>query len=164
LQLHVFQSELGWMAALGREGSLVQLVIGCESPVAAVARLDARWTNAAEEARWCASLARRLQAYAAGSTVSFDDVPVEIQDRTSFQVRVLECCRNIGRGQTISYGELARLAGRPGAARAVGNVMAGNRCPLVIPCHRVVHADGRIGRFSAPQGARLKRRLLELEC
>jgi len=162
-QLHAFETELGWMAALGRDGKLVQLMIGCDSPAEAIGRLNADWLAAAKESRWCTSLVKQLRAYAAGSVVSFADVAVENRDRTPFQIRVLECCRKIAWGGTLSYGELASLAGRNGAARAVGNVMAGNRCPLVIPCHRVVHGDGRIGRFSAPQGAPMKRRLLALE-
>lgn len=161
--LHVFETELGWIAALGRDGALVQLSIGCDTPAAAVERLNPDWAADAVSARWCVELERRLCAYAAGKPVDFADVAVLDEDRTPFQRRVLDCCRRIAYGQTLSYGELARRAGRPGAARAVGNTMASNRLPLVIPCHRVVHADGRIGHFSAPQGSRMKRRLLDLE-
>ena len=64
---------------------------------------------------------------------------------------------------TRSYGEVAAAAGSPGAARAVGQVMAANRTPLIVPCHRVLAAGGKIGGFSAPQGLALKRRLLALE-
>ena len=67
------------------------------------------------------------------------------------------------RGETVSYAELAGRAGSPNAARAVGGVMAGNRVPLLVPCHRVVGAGGRLGGFSAPTGVELKKRLLALE-
>lgn len=163
LALHVFRTDLGWTAALGRDELLVQLSFGCDSPAAAVARLNAARVAEADVAPWCAELEQRLRDYAAGKPTSFLDVLVHDEDRTPFQRRVLECCRAIPYGQTLSYGELARRAGRPGAARAVGNTMATNRCPLVIPCHRVVHADGRVGHFSAPEGGRMKLRLLELE-
>jgi len=63
----------------------------------------------------------------------------------------------------LTYGQLATRAGSPRSARAVGNVMASNRVPLIIPCHRVVAAGGALGGFSAPHGTRLKRRLLKLE-
>jgi methylated-DNA-[protein]-cysteine S-methyltransferase len=63
----------------------------------------------------------------------------------------------------LTYGELAAKAGYPGAARAVGNCMAANRIPLLIPCHRVVCAGGRLGSYSAPGGTVTKRRLLALE-
>jgi methylated-DNA-[protein]-cysteine S-methyltransferase len=72
-------------------------------------------------------------------------------------------CRAIAYGQTRSYGDLAVESGSPGAARAVGNTMATNRYPLVVPCHRVINADGSIGQFGAPEGSRMKARLLEME-
>jgi methylated-DNA-[protein]-cysteine S-methyltransferase len=66
-------------------------------------------------------------------------------------------------GEVVTYGEVAEEAGSPGAARAVGNVMACNRVPIVIPCHRVVASGGKWGGFSAPQGVDLKRRMLDVE-
>jgi methylated-DNA-[protein]-cysteine S-methyltransferase len=71
--------------------------------------------------------------------------------------------RRIRFGQTHSYGELASLVGSPRAARAVGSVMAKNRTPLVVPCHRVLASRGAIGGFSAMDGVHMKRRLLDLE-
>ena len=72
-------------------------------------------------------------------------------------------CRKIPYGKTLSYGQLAAKAGRPGAARAVGNHMAGNRTPIIVPCHRVLPSGGGLGGFSAAGGVALKRRLLEME-
>ena len=80
-----------------------------------------------------------------------------------FQRRVLNQCRRVPCGATISYARLAAKAGYPGAARAVGNCMAGNPIPLIVPCHRVVCSDGRLGAYSAPGGTAMKRRLLALE-
>ena len=105
----------------------------------------------------------RLQRYAAGVPVEFCDLPVDPGISTEFQARVLKACREIPYGQTITYGELAAMARHPGAARAVGNCMAGNRVPLIIPCHRVVRAGGEIGRYSAAEGSATKRRLLAME-
>lgn len=82
---------------------------------------------------------------------------------TEFQKSILRACRSIGYGKTLSYGELAKRAGYPGAARAVGSVMARNRHPLIMPCHRVVAAGNRIGGFSSCSGTELKRAMLELE-
>ncbi|MEX1224432.1 MAG: MGMT family protein, partial [Pirellulales bacterium] len=72
-------------------------------------------------------------------------------------------CRRIPIGQTMSYAELAAVAGSPGAARAVGNIMAGNRVPIIVPCHRVVGSGGSLGGYSSSGGLRTKRRLLSLE-
>lgn len=92
------------------------------------------------------------------------DVPLDLRGVPPFRQAVLEALRDVPPGQVVTYGELAELAGRPGAARAVGTAMAANPLALVIPCHRVVRAGGRLGGFGGGAGATaLKRRLLALE-
>jgi methylated-DNA-[protein]-cysteine S-methyltransferase len=180
-ELQIFETDLGWMVGIsqispGDGPRLAQLVIGAETADVAFERIQRavqtvpelnemldREEPSRKPSAWWTALRRRLRDYAAGKDVHFDDIAVDLGPVTPFQSRVLACCRNIRRGATISYAELAKAAGRPGAARAVGNVMARNRCPLVIPCHRVLHAGGGLGGFSAPQGLTLKRRLLNLE-
>lgn len=81
--------------------------------------------------------------------------------RTSFAERVRDAVRQIPRGETRSYGEVARAIGYPGAARAVGTVMKNNHDPSV-PCHRVIRASGKLGGFNRG-GVRAKKRLLEKE-
>jgi methylated-DNA-[protein]-cysteine S-methyltransferase len=95
--------------------------------------------------------------------VTFDDVPVNLADLSPFQSKIVRACRKIGRGRMRTYGDLAAAAGSPGAARAAGSVMAKNRLPIIIPCHRVVGSGGSLGGFSAPTGLDLKRRMLALE-
>jgi methylated-DNA-[protein]-cysteine S-methyltransferase len=106
-------------------------------------------------------VAERFSAYFAGAADSFDDVELDLDDGTSFQRKLVAALRSIPYGETVTYGELAALAGSPRAARAAGTFCAGNRFPLVIPCHRVVAADG-LGGFGS-LGVEYKRRLLELE-
>ena len=89
-------------------------------------------------------------------------LPVDFRSVTPFQQEVLEETAAIPRGQTRSYGWLAERTGRPGAARAVGQTMARNPVPLVIPCHRVVRSDGRIGAYGLG-GPGHKRTLLRIE-
>src|SRR4029453_16481188 len=105
----------------------------------------------------------RLQSYAAGNDERFDDVPLDLSHLSAFQTRVVRACRSISRGRVRSYSDLAAAAGSSGAARAVGSVMAKNRFPIIIPCHRVVGAAGSLGGFSARDGVNTKRRMLELE-
>jgi methylated-DNA-[protein]-cysteine S-methyltransferase len=109
------------------------------------------------------SFMERMQAVAAGEVDDLRDIDVDLDDRTEFQRAVLQVCRRIPRGSVRSYAELARQAGHTGSARAVGNVMATNRLPLIIPCHRVVGSGGKLGGFSAPQGLAMKVRLLDME-
>jgi methylated-DNA-[protein]-cysteine S-methyltransferase len=88
---------------------------------------------------------------------------LDLTELTDFQRRVSLACRQIAWGNTCTYGELATRIGSPRAARAVGSVMARNRLPIVIPCHRVLGTAGRLGGYSAPGGLDTKRRLLQLE-
>ena len=106
-------------------------------------------------------LAERFRAYFAGERASFDDVQLDLESCTPFQRAVTEKLRAVPYGEAVTYGELAALAGYPGAQRAVGTFCARNRFPLVVPCHRVVAAGG-LGPYGA-LGTSYKRRLLELE-
>jgi methylated-DNA-[protein]-cysteine S-methyltransferase len=106
-------------------------------------------------------LADRFAAYFAGERPTFEDVELDLDDGTSFHRELVTAARSVPYGETVTYGELAALAGSPNAARAAGTFCACNRFPLVIPCHRVVAADG-IGGYG-PLGVEYKRRLLELE-
>lgn len=103
----------------------------------------------------------RLRRFFAGEAVTFDDVRIELEGCTPFQHALAEVLRNVPRGEVVTYGELAALAGRPGAARAAGTFCAQNRFAVFVPCHRVVAAGG-IGGYGE-LGVEYKRRLLALE-
>ena len=105
----------------------------------------------------------RLQRLLHGDDVDVSDVRLDLEGVPQFDQAVYAVARAVPRGVTVTYGELARRAGAPGAAQAVGQVMGNNRFPLVVPCHRVVAAGGRNGGFSAPGGVDTKLRLLALE-
>jgi O-6-methylguanine DNA methyltransferase len=106
-------------------------------------------------------LAGRLAAFFRGEPDDFADVELDLSELTDFGRALAQALRGIPRGEVVSYGELAALAGRPGAARAAGSFCAENRYPIMIPCHRVVSAGGLGGYGSL--GAEYKRRLLALE-
>ena len=103
--------------------------------------------------------ARRLRAYFSGTDSRFD-LPLELSC-AGFSERVLRACAAIPWGETRSYGQLAAEAGSPGGARAAGQALGRNPLPVLIPCHRVISADGTVGGFSS--GLTLKRRLLQHE-
>ncbi|MEX0825004.1 MAG: methylated-DNA--[protein]-cysteine S-methyltransferase [Pirellulaceae bacterium] len=106
---------------------------------------------------------RLLQEFFAGSPDGLRHVRVDSSGWTSFFTDVYHACREIPAGETRRYAELAEAVGRPRAVRAVGQAMARNRVPLVIPCHRVVGSDGRLRGFSAPGGLKTKQTLLDRE-
>jgi methylated-DNA-[protein]-cysteine S-methyltransferase len=116
-----------------------------------------------EEPSWLQNLVDDLQRFADGEPVDFRNVPISEAHLSRFGRRVTAACRAICWGQVTTYGALAAKCGSPAAARAVGSVMAKNRFPLVVPCHRVLGAGGALGGYSAPDGLKMKRRLLAME-
>jgi methylated-DNA-[protein]-cysteine S-methyltransferase len=98
-----------------------------------------------------------------GERPDLRDVALDERPLDDFRRRVYAATRAIGPGQTATYGEIARAIGAPGAARAVGAALGQNPYPIVVPCHRVLAADGSLHGFSAPGGIRTKRRMLEIE-
>ncbi|MBI5955895.1 MAG: methylated-DNA--[protein]-cysteine S-methyltransferase [Chloroflexi bacterium] len=105
-------------------------------------------------------LPQRLRRYALGHKVEFAD-ELDLSCGTDFQRSTWQAIRAVPYGETRSYAWVARQIGRPGAARAVGQAMRANPIAIILPCHRVVASDGKLGGFSA--GLDLKARLLALE-
>jgi methylated-DNA-[protein]-cysteine S-methyltransferase len=161
--LLVFPTSLGWTAAILCGPTLRRLSFGHPNANDAARALDAHASAARRPSVLQRRLIARIERYAAGHAVAFGDVAVDLGPLTEFQSRVYGLCRQIPYGDTLTYGQLASLAGSPGAARAVGNCMAANPIPLVVPCHRVVGSQGSLGGYSGPGGTSLKRTLLDLE-
>ncbi|MEX2188837.1 MAG: methylated-DNA--[protein]-cysteine S-methyltransferase [Pirellulales bacterium] len=170
----VFDSDLGWIAVAAGGHRLVGVTFGHACQADAVAALESQGYIDAAAARssapsvdsedgWLADLRERFKSFAAGEFEDFRDVTIDVSHLTPFERSVVQACRAIPYGETKSYGELATKVGRDGAARAVGRVMATNRFPLVVPCHRVLAAGGGLGGYSAPQGLSMKRKLLAME-
>ncbi|KAA0239558.1 methylated-DNA--[protein]-cysteine S-methyltransferase [bacterium] len=127
---------------------------------AALAELRAFGAEPADDPR-APEITRLLQEYAAGQPVSLDHYPVDLPPGGGFQRRVWLALREIPRGETRSYGWMARRLDQPGAARAVGAAAGANPIPLWLPCHRLVAGDGSLHGFGG--GLAMKQALLELE-
>ena len=159
----VFPSDLGWILVAWREEQLTQISFGHASPAEAAKRAECEPIETARAPKWVAKLIEKIKKFAAGREVDWGNLPLAWEKRTEFQRKVQEACQQIPRGEVWSYGELAAAVGAPGAARAVGSVMRTNRFPLIIPCHRVVAAGGKLGGFSCPSGVEMKQKLLAAE-
>jgi len=170
-----FSTALNWMAIAWDDDALRGIVFGYASQRQAelalarslgTPRQFCHFLSASQldgAASWVCELVDDLQRYAEGDPVDFSDVPLALDHLTPFARRIVAACRRIDWGRVSSYGELATKCGSPGAARAVGSVMAKNRYPLVVPCHRVLASGGGLGGYSAPDGLQMKRRLLTME-
>ena len=107
-----------------------------------------------------ARIVHQLRAYFAGERRAFD-LEIDLRGLTPFQRSVLRAAAEVPAGQVVSYGEIARRIGRPGGSRAVGQALGRNPVPIVIPCHRVIAAGGRLGGYGG--GLAIKRKLLRIE-
>ena len=110
-----------------------------------------------------AKTAHLLERFFSGERIDFRTVPVVLDGLPPFHHKVLNATRKLLYGDISTYGRIADECGSPLAARAVGGALAANPVPVIIPCHRVVAADGRLTGFSAPGGKDTKWKLLEME-
>ena len=169
LEFLIFETEFGWLALTWSAIGLRRLIF--PQPTEALARTQVlKRTPQANESvlshapLWIRRLTRDLQTHLReGAPVQLSEVNFDLSEVPPFHFKVYEEAVKISRGETVSYGELARRAGSPKAARAVGQAMARNPLPLLIPCHRVLAEGGKLGGFTAPGGTITKTRLLNLE-
>jgi methylated-DNA-[protein]-cysteine S-methyltransferase len=154
-------AAIGWNGA-GVTGLRLPAPNAHEAERALLRRLpDAMRTEPPVEVRAVIDAAIR---YFSGERVDFSDVPIDMGKQDPFFARVYDRVRNLGWGETTTYGAIAQMLGAgPEYARDVGQAMAQNPIPLIVPCHRVTAAGGKIGGFSAPGGSMSKARMLELE-
>ena len=157
-----FSTEIGWMAIVGHNNLVRSISIGHASATAAKKAMK-QTSGSLKEFDWSPDLREALEDYARGKRVHFDQFDLQLPDRTPFRDKVLAATRQLAYGQTSTYGDLARQVGHPRAARAVGTVMSTNRFPILIPCHRVLAAGGKLGGYTSPAGTDLKQLLLDME-
>lgn len=165
-QYQLFETAAG-VAAIGWKGTGITAFRLPAPAVSETERSILRRLPGATRAEPPAGITAVVEAairYFDGERIEFFEVPVDPGDHSPFFARVYDHVRTLGWGETTTYGAVARaLDAGPELARAVGQAMAANPVPLIIPCHRVLAAGGRIGGFSAPGGALSKARMLELE-
>ena len=163
---HIFQTARGFCAIAWSADGVTRFQLPADSAEAAARLLARRAPGAApgEPAGAVAAAVAEAERHFLGERTDFSGVPLDLGETGAFFARIYEALRRVGWGRTTTYGALAKEVGAPPeAARDVGEAMARNPAPLIIPCHRVLAAGGRIGGFSAPGGAATKIRMLELE-
>jgi len=161
----LFDTPIGTCSLVWRDGSITGLRLPEESAATTRARIKRRWPGAEEQTPPPAMQAviDRVLVLLAGEPVDLSDVPLDFGDAPDFHKRIYEVARTIPPGQTMTYGEIARRLGVPQEAREVGQAMGKNPVAIIMPCHRVLGADGKMGGFSATGGVAIKRRILEIE-
>jgi len=159
----IFRTKWGHFGLVGTECELLRACMPLSQREQVRFHLLRNLHPARYDKNFFKTVQEQIIAYFDGQCINFSkDIPVTLYV-DFFTKEVLDRCRDIRFGQTISYLGLAKKLGRPIAFRAVGAALAKNPVPLIIPCHRVIRSDGKVGGFSGPGGSKLKAKLLKHE-
>ena len=162
---HLFDTAFGTAAIAWSEAGLTRVQLPEATRAETEARMRPRDIEAARSAVPASArdAAGALRRYLAGEGAPLAALRLDESIVTAFEAAIYRLLRAVPRGATVTYGDLARMVGQPGAARAVGMAMGRNPWPVIVPCHRVLASGRKLGGFSAPGGTATKARLLALE-
>lgn len=161
MRYRLFDTDLGAMAVGWTDAGVARVLLPGDDVPAMRERLER--ASGVEDSEGQAELVARVIAYAAGANDNFADVVLDLSGVPETNRRIYERIRQLGWGETTTYGAIARWLGDVALSRAVGAAMGANPIPLIVPCHRVLAADGRTGGFSSPRGVQAKMEMLALE-
>lgn len=161
----LFETAIGWCGVAWSAAGIAGLVLPESDPEKTRALLARRHPGARQGPPPPAveSALDAIRALLRGEPRSLDTIVLDLSDISPFYRRVYDAARSIRPGATLSYGDIAVRIGSPGSARAVGQALGKNPFPIVVPCHRVLGANGKTGGFSAYGGTATKLRLLSIE-
>jgi len=160
LRYITFNTDVGWLGILGSAKGLLRTTLPQHSAEEALQRLGDGVNQAVWSPRQFEDLVERFKIYFSGHRVAFPD-ELDLSRATPFQRMVWEVTRLITYGETRSYAWVAEQISKPEAVRAVGQALGKNPLPIIIPCHRVITSDGKLGGFS--EGLEMKRFLIHME-
>ena len=161
----IFDTAIGTCALVWGERGLVGVLLPDGNPARMRASVQRRFAGAAL-APATSAVQHAIDGIVAlfhGEKRDLREIELDFDGLPEFNRRVYELARTIPPGSTMTYGEMARRLNAPGTARVVGQALGQNPWPIIVPCHRVLAADGGMGGFSAPGGVSTKRQMLEIE-
>jgi len=157
----IFETCLGWMAVVWSQFGLRKVILPHDSKSSVLMEISRAGYRAKEGGNFeSQEVARNIMDYLSGKEVEFH-CRLDFQEASDFQQRVWSLVRDIPWGEVRSYSWVAAMLGLPDSVKAVGQALARNPFPIVVPCHRVIRKDGNLGGYSG--GVELKGRLLRLE-
>ena len=159
----LFKTPIGWCGVVGTQNGLRRIFIGYIKHHQLIKHMKEEFGNTATKVPSTGELIEKISIYCSGEKISFNRYKMDWSSLTPFQHKVLKEVMKIPYGTVTTYGNLAQKIGCPDGFRAVGNALAKNPFPLLVPCHRIMRSDGKIGGFSAGGGKKLKEKLLRME-
>ncbi len=158
----IFQTDWGVVGIVGHNNRITSLFLPQANSRTIINKIARLYPGSVNIQNFLPCLQAQIKAYFQGKSFDFTFKP-DLQNLSEFTIEVLDTCRSIPPGQTLTYGQLAQKINRPNAARAVGNALAANPLPLIIPCHRVTAAHGKLGGYSGTGGTKIKQSLINHE-
>ncbi len=158
----IFKTSLGWCGIIYGKYGLIKIYLPGMKKEKLKKNIHSYNKSIVEHTGRIQILVRHICSYFKGKNVRLN-LPVDMKTMTEFEKKVYKQAMKVPFGKVKSYKWLAEKAGVPNGARAVGNALSKNPVPLIIPCHRVIKSDGRLGGFSAPGGILIKRKMLSIE-
>jgi methylated-DNA-[protein]-cysteine S-methyltransferase len=159
----IFKARPGYFGFCSTENGLYRTCLPTQSRLKTKKILTKGLKNPIFQKSLLPTLKNKIIAYYKGIYVDFSSEAIDLSEYTPFSQKILRACMKIRYGHTKTYKQLAASAGHPNSARAAGSVMAHNRLPLIIPCHRVIGSDDTLHGFSAPGGPKTKQKMLYIE-
>nr|WP_321441940.1 methylated-DNA--[protein]-cysteine S-methyltransferase [uncultured Hyphomonas sp.] len=161
-----FRTAIGRCGLAWTEAGVTGVQLPGADPEGSLARLTlqgAKKVKAADVPPEIVEVIADLKTFLSGRPTGFDGLRLDMKRHSAFERAAYEALRKVPWGQTVTYGELAAAVGRPNGAQAIGTAMGRNSWPVIVPCHRVLGANGWLGGFSAPGGMLTKKALLARE-
>ncbi len=155
----IFKTRWGFAGVIFNRNSIIKFILPMEHKNKIISQIEGK--NFSGHLDWLISFCQDIKKFFKGEKVDFIKYKLDLSVYTENEKKVLKNLRKIKYGKTITYKELAEKVGIKNGARFIGNVMAKNRFPLIIPCHRVIKSNGEIGNFG--YGKKYKENLLALE-
>ena len=159
----LFDTAIGQCGAAWTGGRIRAVALPETNPARLRARLARHGRETREPPAFVAAAIEAMQALLAGEPRHLAEIDLDLSGYSDFNRQVWSVARAIPPGETLTYGEVARRIGQPGAARAVGRALGENPCPIIVPCHRVMAASGGTGGFSGGAGVATKLQMLTIE-
>jgi O-6-methylguanine DNA methyltransferase len=166
LKYVIFKTADGFFGLLADSKGLIRSTLpASDYSIAKKYLLVGMFRGVSEDKQMYPDIQKSIKSYYKGCYVELKKARFVLnwEELTDFSKKILNVCIDIPFGQTITYSQLAKKAGFEKAARAAGSVLAKNSLPLIIPCHRVIRSDGKIGNFSAAGGSKTKKKMIEHE-
>jgi len=158
----IFKTNIGWCGMVNFKKRALRILIGYPKRKQLLKQILDEFGDNAIKAPAAGEIIEKIKRYLSGERVFFN-CAIDWSSLSPFQLKVFKVAMKVPYGAVETYGNLAQKVGCPNGSRAVGRALSRNPYPLLIPCHRIVRGDGKLGGFSAGGGVQLKKRLLELE-